>query len=474
MSDYDPFGKPFREIAAADLSVLRTVTEGWYIEYKGEVPNADSIAKSVSAFANTYGGWLFYGIEEKSRGECVAGDFPGIAIDELDGLLHRIRQAVAVSVNPAPHFDLTVLAGPDEGLGLVESRAVIAIHVPRGHNAPFVHRSGRIYRRVGDGSEPRPENDRFVLDQLWQRGKLIEKEYADWLNHDLELSKVETERGYLRLFVLPDLWRDQDIWAELSTARLREIMRATGEVEETFSFSPFDTVHRTASGYVCRQLAGNDPANLSATWLLKPNLVSEVIFPLPVFSAEEQSQVAVELDGYEHGQRYAEVLERMGHTRPKVVDLNFIFASLIGVMHIYSLLGREAGFSGPLFIKAELIGLWRTSPFLDAPSVIAHQAEHGVPMCLKEQQFVPPGTQPDTFVEIPELLQFERADERKLWRAILAFDAIAHAFGIETGSETAGKPDKESTMIHQELFSAATRAMTAQDRRNERLRRSGD
>lgn len=40
------------------------------------------------------------------------------------------------------------------------------VHIPWGADAPSVHREGRIYRRVGDGSEPKAENDRFVLDQL--------------------------------------------------------------------------------------------------------------------------------------------------------------------------------------------------------------------------------------------------------------------------------------------------------------------
>jgi predicted HTH transcriptional regulator len=78
MAEYSPFQKDFVQLDASDLTALRTVAEGWYVEYKREVPNASSIAKSVSAFANTYGGWLFYGIEEKSRDEPVAGAFPGI------------------------------------------------------------------------------------------------------------------------------------------------------------------------------------------------------------------------------------------------------------------------------------------------------------------------------------------------------------------------------------------------------------
>lgn len=471
MSDYNPFGKPINNLQVDDLRALRSVSEGWYIEYKSVVPDASSIAKSISAFANTYGGWLFYGIEELDRSDCVAGGFPGIENQKLDSLLQRIRQAAAASLNPAPHFDVKVLKGPDADLGLAEDRSIVCIKVPRGQAAPYVHLSGRIYRRVGDGSEPRPETDRFVLDQLWQRGRDIKEEYSEWLGRDLELSKGEQERPFLRLFILPDLWREQDIWTELSARRVREIMTATNEIEETFSITPFDSVHRTVSGFVCRQLGGNDPFNLTATWFLRPNLVSEVIVPLPLLEDIGTWKIASELDGYEHGERYAAILKKMGYISPSIVDLNFVFGSLLGVMHIQSLLNQEANFAGSIFLKAELVNVWRLNPFLDSEAVIRHQEEHGVPMCMYGRLFAPPGKDPESFVEIPELENMEESRTRKLWRAIIAFESIAHAFGIETGSDTAGRSDAEMQLIHFELFGAAERATVAQDRRNKRLQR---
>ena len=216
-----------------------------------------------------------------------AGSFIGIADGDLDRLLKRIQQAVADSLNPTPHYELKVFKGPNLELGLIDARSIVGISVPRGHSAPYVHRSGRIYRRVGDGSEPKPETDRFVLDQLWQRGKQIRDEYSEWLGRDLEFSKDEESQPYLRLFLVPDLWRDKDIWVEMTTARVREIMTSTNEVEETWSYSPFNNVHRTGSGFVCRQLFGNNPFNLTATWFLRQNLSSEIVFPLPFINDAE-------------------------------------------------------------------------------------------------------------------------------------------------------------------------------------------
>ena len=53
---YNPFSKEIDQLDSGDLEKLRQVHEGWYVEYKAELPKAKAIAKAISAFANTYGG----------------------------------------------------------------------------------------------------------------------------------------------------------------------------------------------------------------------------------------------------------------------------------------------------------------------------------------------------------------------------------------------------------------------------------
>jgi hypothetical protein len=58
--------KSLSMVTSDDFECLRQVREGWYVEYKREATVAAAIAKSISAFANTRGGWLFYGIDAPS------------------------------------------------------------------------------------------------------------------------------------------------------------------------------------------------------------------------------------------------------------------------------------------------------------------------------------------------------------------------------------------------------------------------
>ena len=188
MIEYSPFEKPLKELEAEDLEVLTRAYEGWHIEYKEEVPKAPAIAKSVSAFANTQGGWLFYGIEEKSKDDPVAGSFPGIDRANVESLWQRIQQAVPGNATPPPYFDIKVVWGPCDVIGLAADKGIICIHVRWSLAAPHVHRDGRIYRRVGDQSDPKPENDRFLLDQLWRRADTFKQSYKEWIERDQAFS----------------------------------------------------------------------------------------------------------------------------------------------------------------------------------------------------------------------------------------------------------------------------------------------
>src|SRR5687767_3388475 len=102
--NYSPFSKPLDELTDGNHTALRTVHEGWYVEYKETVPNPHSIAKSVSAFANTSGGFVFYGIKEKSKQDNVAGEFTGVPIVEWEAMRERIRQAICAHSSPEPYF----------------------------------------------------------------------------------------------------------------------------------------------------------------------------------------------------------------------------------------------------------------------------------------------------------------------------------------------------------------------------------
>ena len=131
MYTYSPFDKVISELDASDLAALRTVTEGWYVEYKREPVRPRGFAKAIAAFANTYGGWLFVGIEEADGPGLTASAFPGVTTSTTDHLLQLIRQSLSEWLSTVPYYETTVIHGPCDEIGLESDNSIVVIHVLR-------------------------------------------------------------------------------------------------------------------------------------------------------------------------------------------------------------------------------------------------------------------------------------------------------------------------------------------------------
>ncbi|WP_343526947.1 ATP-binding protein [Sphingomonas sp.] len=459
MPRYNPFQRPFEELEAADLVSLQSASEGWYVEYKREASKADTMAKSVSAFANTHGGWLFYGIAEKSKQDAVAGEFPGIPKVDVDAALQRLRQSVANSINPSPHYEVRAIWGPNLEIGLAADHAVICVYVPKGPNSPYVHKSGQIYRRVADGSEPKPENDRFVLDQLWRRSDLIRKEYEEWVERDPEFSKIESDLPYIRLLMVADLWGDRDAWLDAPYSEVRKILKA----EETEAYAvPFDTVYTSANGFVGRQLRENNPRNLGLTYRLRRDLVSELIIPMTLHTPSHLYHLRNSLIGYHHTDQFCDIFEQKNYPNPKVVDLNFVLNILMAAANLQGALLERAGWVHGYHCKAVLLNVWRSTPFLDSPAILREYEKHGVPMMMDGRVVSRPGSNPESFKPVGQFADVEQPSVKFALQGLDMFWLIAEAYGVPM-FEAEG--DAQQTSFMGELLKLGTNAIRAQSAR---------
>jgi len=112
---------------------------------------------------------LIIGIAENSETQ-TAGTFPGITEEDAQKLLIDLRNASKDVLNPEVYYETHLIRGPSEDLGLLIDQVIVIVQIPAGADTPYIHSDGRIYRRVADSSNPRPESDRFILDKLWARG----------------------------------------------------------------------------------------------------------------------------------------------------------------------------------------------------------------------------------------------------------------------------------------------------------------
>lgn len=459
-SNYTPFpGKKREDLRASDLVALRDVAEGWYVEYKRALPNAKSIAKSVSAFANTYGGWLFYGVQEKNKTDSVAENCPGIARADLDAALQSIRHACASLLNPTPHFDVQVVWGPDPTMHLAEDHAVVCIEIPFSTFAPHIHSSGAIYRRVADGSDPIAETDRHQLDLLFNRRDKINLDYKNWIERAPERSEREAGHPYLRLLLEADLYRASGKSWDLTVSQVREALNAPA----SGVLIPLESVYPSSIGIVARQTSSlHSHEAFGLTWIVGRGLRCEIWLPVNTHSVNDPDHLRVHLGQYQHSEEFIADLKAARVGSARILDLNQIFNLLVIASAMYLNLLDKAGVSADkIHAKALLGDVWRCIPFLDTATMLDRARTSGLPLTLTDEAMVPSGTDAESFAEIP--LDFDES-ERLLGPVLFAawlFELICRALGLE-GIMMENEHDKAHPLIL-ELFEAAKRSRSASD-----------
>jgi hypothetical protein len=149
-------GKPLAEVGESDLVGLKenAVAEGKLVDYKLEVgTNRDArkeFLKDASSFANTAGGHLLVGVAEGPPG--VPADFPGLALESIDGEKGRLENMLRDGVSPRLR-GVEMVAVPIGD----KSRAVLVIHIPRSLSQPHVvdfDGHWRFYARNAVGAFP--------------------------------------------------------------------------------------------------------------------------------------------------------------------------------------------------------------------------------------------------------------------------------------------------------------------------------
>ncbi len=396
MARYSPFRKALHELDASDLINLKDTSEGWYVEFKAILPNAKSIAKSLSSFANTYGGWLFYGVAEDSHKGVKSYTFPGIPVGDAAEAEQKIAQAVIHHVSPNVTFDHRILSGPVKKIKLPKDKCIIAIEIPQGADAPYVHSSGRIYRRVASHSDPTPETDRHLLDLLWRRGDQRRKALAELLEEEPEISEGEENVSYLELFILPDLFNEKNLISRIDFTKFSELMSYKGD---HFGGIPFDNTFTFPGGFIARHISTNDPYNLLFSWKYKRDCSSKITIPLSSVKLGEYENPIEFLSGYDYGESFAKEIQRANFEAGWVIDLSLLYHILAQIARYHAQMMKIEEIDPSYYVKARIQNVWRRIPFLDKSEYLDFVMKYGFPISQSSQHLAPPGRSPDSFVE---------------------------------------------------------------------------
>lgn len=455
-SSYTPFpGKALTDLAAGDLNTLTSVQEGWYVEYKRELPNSRTIAKSLAAFANTYGGWLFIGVNERSKEESVAETCPGIPRNQVDTALQTVRAAANSHLNPTPHFETQVIWGPNPDLQLQEDFAVICVQTPQSVQTPHLHSSGMIYRRVADSSEPKPETDRHQLDSLYARGDKMNDEYKRWIERIPERQNDQQQQPYLRLLLEADLCRREDKEWGLSIKEIKETLNDPN----AGPMFPLETIYPSGIGIIARQTSSlHRHEDFGLTWIVKNGLRCEIWLPINTYSTIAPDDLREHFGKYQRADEFIGMLQSAKAKDSRIMEINQLWMVMAAASSMYlNLLAKANATPNEIYAKAILGGVLHTTPFLDSSIILDRMKRHGLPLCPTDTAMIPGGTDASSFFKIDFSKCSEDTDEpRTPWLAIWLFELMCEAIGLHGFSSGHGKDEIQT--LFDELQAASARA----------------
>lgn len=141
---------PWEKLTLLDVQALLNEheRETFFFEFKSDDARNETLHKEISAFANTYGGYIFLGVsDDKTISGCKNWDE------------QRIHNVIYNGISPTPDFDVKSFDS--------DGRIFYVIKIESGSMPPYVTTGGKIYERVSSASMP--INDSSKLSQLYTK-----------------------------------------------------------------------------------------------------------------------------------------------------------------------------------------------------------------------------------------------------------------------------------------------------------------
>ncbi len=187
------FLRPLSEIRFEDIQSLQRnqIHESDVLDYKGGLLDDDSLVRHITAFANTKGGFLVFGVEETGKGGWPKS-IPGVESAETNK--ERIEQILLSNISPRVHVKIKQIEHTDPG------KCVLVAQIPDSYLKPHMNlRTKKFHKRYQ--FEAHDMEEREISDAYRTRFA----EYAR-VNEYIEsvLNRAEIKSGALgQIIVIP-------------------------------------------------------------------------------------------------------------------------------------------------------------------------------------------------------------------------------------------------------------------------------
>jgi len=139
---------------SSELLAIIKRGESSKVQFKERLPHIDSFTHELIAFANTNGGILIIGVNDKT------GDLKGLSFSEIQQSNSQIANAAAQKIFPPINVLTETIS--------VEGHNIIVVNISEGTNKPYKDRNGIVY--VKNGSDKRKVTSNDELARLLHEG----------------------------------------------------------------------------------------------------------------------------------------------------------------------------------------------------------------------------------------------------------------------------------------------------------------
>lgn len=211
--------KEFSKLKFSDVETFLDNTdldESFFVEFKNDKVTTKGLAKEICAFSNTFGGYIFLGVEDdKNITGCT------------EWTEEKINNTIRDLINPNPSFDIKKICK--------NGKKIYVIRIDEGVNPPYITNAGIIFERISSSSNPvrNSANINRILEKRKDNIKKIEnKIYIEPIKEN-----INNLCGYLD-FGFSVLSRDiSKITKKLLNADFEKVSNILKETKSPYSIS---------------------------------------------------------------------------------------------------------------------------------------------------------------------------------------------------------------------------------------------
>lgn len=390
------FDNPLAGINEEDLKTqLDGVSEGWFVEYKSEKPIPKAIAKAISGFANSHGGYLIIGVQaDKESNEPI--DYPGVSLD-----CDYFHDCLRGNLSHIPYFKVCKVS-------LKNGKAVYIVEIPEGQDTPYIHSSGRIYRRQESSSDPVKITEKVYLEDLYKRKEKTEKQKNDFRSIDYGFCVGEKEVPFLAVYVNGEPFKQRGIvehWDRDEIRRVKNHFNRNLNINDREmdlklqGHIPFDDITFYPESITLRSLTNQNLAYNNLTIELDVWANLKMLIPLSGHNASTNESMQED----EQIQKFMNYLKKRSIGIPintRFIRLEQIFSTIFVMFSKYFTYLQNKDFVNKLQFSFATFNCHRTLAFSNTDTFFSHIEEFGLPYVIKSQQYYPKDPNSISFEDI--------------------------------------------------------------------------